>query len=158
MARYFYNELPNRPVEINGRTYQFELVSRTAGTYEVTTPEAEGDLAAVAGQRRGITEIPKEEYDQLQAQKKTTPTSLHSGSLSSGQPRAVLPQASRIRTPALADKEGVAYAANDPKPEIPEAVDPSKLPQLSEIAAQVKKVGPVNSPHPVAADKRKADK
>lgn len=158
MARYFYNELPNRPVEINGRTYQFELVSRTAGTYEAATPEAESDLAAVVAQRRAVSEIPKEEYDQLQAQKKTTPTSLHSGSLNSGQPRAVLPQSSRIKTPALEDREGVAYAANDPKPEVPETPDSGKLPQLSEIAAQVKKVGPVNSPHPVAADKRKADK
>ena len=147
MPRYFQSELANRPLVLNGRTYTFDLVSRNLGTFKAETDQQIADLASAVG-RLGVSEITPEDFEKLQAQKKTTPGSNPSGSLRSVRP--VVQSASRLPTTPIAERQGVAYAANDPKPEPKEEADTGKLPAVADLI----EVGPVASPSPVKDSER----
>lgn len=146
MARYFYTTLGLRPIIVDGREYKPDLVSgQRDGVLVAETDQQAADLASQLG--RGLTEIPLAEFEQLMAQKKTTHTSGHLSN-SSPVPRAVAQQPSRLPV-TLEPKQGVAYAANDPKPE------PKPEEEKSEVSIEdIKEVGKVASPQPVAEKER----
>lgn len=146
MARYFYTSLGLRPIVIDGRTYKPDLVSaQRDGTIVAESEQEVADLLSQVG--RGLSEISQGEYDQLQAQKKTTHSS---GRLSSSPPapRAVAQQPSRLPV-TLEDKQGVAYAESDPKP-----ASKQEEPKPETTIESLKTVGRVASPHPVENEKR----
>lgn len=147
--RYLFTEFAENPVAANGRTYQFEKVSWSVGhwlgTVEVDDGEAAGLLAV-----RGVSEISREDYDKLQAQKKTIPYSGKSPLLNHS-PRPVVQQ--KGPPIPIAEKPGVASAGGN-NPPAPKPADAKEFPAVGDVL----KIAPVASPQPIVeGDRRVGD-
>ena len=146
MPRYLFTEFAESPVKANGKTYQFDKVSFSVGhwlgTLEVEDAEVPGLLAV-----RGVSEVSADDYEKLQAQKKTIP---YSGRLNAwnNSSRPVVQQ--KGPPIPIAEKPGaVSAGANLPPPE--PVAESKKFPDVKDVL-KVEKVAP---PQPIVEGDRR---
>lgn len=146
MPRYFFTENARQPLVISGRTYEFKpcgiIGGHLQGILEAADPQAEHELGVYAAQRRGVLEIPEEEFLQLGKEPERIRSSQQSSPLKIG--RAV---EARLH-PA---KQGIARSAEERTHSMESQSSSGKMDPDNVI-----KLGKVNSPNVLLKDSERS--
>lgn len=151
MERYLYTEFAERPVVIDGQSFDFEKIAFSAGHWIGTYKDVDGSKADMLLKLRSISELSDKDYENLQAQKKTTPFSNSSSSWNNSLRPVEQPTPKPLPTPSsiLESKAGVVSAGSDAKTKEEEPA--SKYPERDAVLV----VGPIASPNPIVDGERK---
>lgn len=139
-AKFYYSDMASRPLVIDGHEYKFDpagiIAGRMTGSLAVENPDDIARLDRAVANRAGVREIPRSDYDILQAKKKAIPISASSSNLSRQPPIVVPPPLSMQGKTAVESAAGAGKPRSEEKPSMlePEKVivlDRVNPPQLS---------------------------